>query len=157
MMRGQWFDYGQPAVAGFRAALQNGTPPDSVQLLFVRARALLERGAFRSAVIEASAALETALTRKIQQSLTVAGFSAARISAELKARERFGDRAKSLLKKATGTSAATLDGGLWQRVLQQRDHFRHGVAHSDLEPTKQNAEKAIDDFAKLARLIEQIP
>jgi len=157
IMRGQWFDHGAQAVADFREALRKGEVPDSVQLLAVRARGFLERGAFRSAIIESSAALETAVTRRIQRGLAAAGKTPAEIASLLKTHVNFRDRAKTLLKQATGTTAAALDSKLWHTVLGHRENYRHRIAHSDLEPAKGEAETAVTDFTRLATLVSQIP
>lgn len=70
--------------------------------------------------------------------------------------QRFDERAKKLLKAATGKSAAAMDNSLWQRVSAARTTHRQGVAHADREPPRQDSEQIVDDFLAMAAMVSGI-
>ncbi len=154
-----WLEHSAEKTDGFRARLQSNPITDPVELLAIRAKSLLLRSAYRSAIIESSAALDLALSRKIRDGLRQKGQSVAAIDVMLRqqANQRFDDRAKRILREATGQSAAELDPPLWQRVGQHRSTYRQGIAHADTEPSKTTSTQVVDDFLQLARLIDGIP
>jgi len=155
MMRRPWLNHPAEKVQVFASDLAAGVLPDSTNLLGVRARAFLQRGAYRSAIIEASAALDHALSRKIREGYQKAGKLVLEIEAILKkpSNQRFDERAKTLLKEATGQSAAAFDNTLWSNVVDHRSKLRQGVTHSDADPPKKEAEQVVGDFLRLAELI----
>lgn len=73
LMRRQWLNHPEDRITAFRRSLSQSDSPDSVSLLGMRARSFLERGAFRSAIIEASAAMDLAVGKKIREGLTLQG------------------------------------------------------------------------------------
>ncbi len=157
IMRRPWQIHAQADVDRLKADLQAGVTPNSVALLEVRAKGLLERGATRSAIIEASAALDLRLTQKLRQGFAKHGKSASEIDAILKAEIRLNERANKLMQQATGKRVADLDHKLYMAVLDHRDKYRHGIAHADVEPAQQDAEQVIADFAGLRSLVDDIP
>lgn len=157
MMRKPWFEHPRPAVEEFTSDLASGVIPDSVTLLEVRARGLLERGATRSAIIEAAAGLELSVTRKLRLGYTKKGKPTTEIDDILKKHIHFNERANKLMYEATGQRVCDLDGKLFQKALGHREKYRHGIAHSDVEPTQQEAEKVIDDFNALRKVVDGIP
>jgi hypothetical protein len=56
------------------------------------------------------------------------------------------------MQESAGFSLASVDAPLWQRVSEQREKFRNLIAHSDTEPTPQEAEKAVTDALALANI-----
>lgn len=76
---------------------------------------MLNRGANRSAINEASAAMDLSVSRKIRQGYRKKGMLDVDITALLRKRENqnFETRAKELLKDATGQSAAAFDAAAW--------------------------------------------
>ena len=54
IMRQPWFEHESSKVESLRIALKSGQPTDAIALLGIRARGLLERGAYRSAIVEAA-------------------------------------------------------------------------------------------------------
>lgn len=158
LMRRQWLNHAAPEVDNFRQALSQGDSPDSVSLLGIRARAFLERGAYRSAIIEASAAMDLAVGKKIREGLSSQGQSIQTIDQMLREprNQRFDERAKKILKTATGKSAAAIDNALWQRVSAHRTTHRQGVAHADRDPPRHESEQVVNDFLAMASLVAEI-
>jgi hypothetical protein len=68
-----WWTHSDQDVAAFRTQLETSPAPDPVALLNVRARSMLLRGAYRSAILEASAAFDLCLVRKIRSGLLAKG------------------------------------------------------------------------------------
>ena len=154
----QWQNYPEPNLQKFGKLLESGQQPDAIDLMSVRSRNCLEKGAYRSAIVEASAALDLALSSKIREGLKAKGQSDTDISEMLRKRENqgFADRAKGILQSATGTTVPALDNTLWAEVSKHRTAIRQGVTHSNAEPEKAEAEKVVNDFLRLAQLIRTI-
>jgi hypothetical protein len=155
IMRRPWVNHPTERVDRMRDALATGRPVDPILLLAIRAHALLERGATRSAVIEASAALESAVARELKGLLIASGLTEQAAAARLNQTQRFSERCKSLMREVTGRSLAEVDAGLWERVVKHRDNYRHKVTHDDSEPSRSAAAAAVNDFVALARLARQ--
>jgi hypothetical protein len=158
IMHRPWKEHPPDVVATFRVHLENSPDPDPVVLLGVRARSLLLRGAYRSAIVEASAALDLAVSRKIRAGFRRQGQGDEAIEKLLRkpANQRFDGRAKQLLRDATGQSAADFDNTLWTNVGTHRATYRQGVTHADREPPRAEAERVVDDFLRLAELVDGI-
>lgn len=158
IMRNPWFDHPIEQVDRFKEDLANGVAPDSVALMGVRARSFFQRGAYRSAIVESSAALDLAVSRKIREGFRKQGKADGDIDSTLRqpANQRFDERAKKLLREATGKSAAEFDNTLWSDVVEHRSKLRQGVTHADAEPPQQEAERLMEDFLRLAELIGTI-
>lgn len=158
IMRGPWFEHPADNVERFRTDLAAGIAPDPVGLLGVRARSLLLRAAYRSAIVEASAALDLSLSRKIRQGFRLQGVPDKEIDTRLggSVNQRFDERAKRILRDATGKSAADFDNSLWERVNEHRKTLRQGASHGEAEPTEVEARAVVDDFLALVQHIEGI-
>jgi len=156
ILKRPWLKHPPERIDQFRSRLDSGMPPDPVDLLLVRARSFLERGATRSAIIEASAALESSVSRRIRAAFIANGLSVEDASKRLSDTQRFSERCKSLMKNATGTSLAAANPALWERVVKHRDNFRHKVTHDETEPSEKDAEDVIEDFAALIRIVKSI-
>ncbi len=154
-----WQNYPESKVQEFGNLLESGQQPDAIDLMSVRSRNCLEKGAYRSAIVEASAALDLSLSSKIREGLRAKGQSDADISDLLKKpqNQRFEERAKGILQSATGRTVPALDNALWAEVSKHRTVIRQGVTHSSAEPEKGEAEKVVSDFLQLADLIRKIP
>ena len=152
-MRQPWFVHSSDRVVEMKAHLAAGGEPDAVTLLSTRSKGLLERGAYRSAIIEAGAALETAVARRIVRDMVASGTPETDALKYLHENQRFSDRCKIILKSTSGKSIPELDNTLWARVVQHRDDYRHKIAHSDREPSRQDAENVVGDFLRLAKLV----
>ena len=155
ILRRPWLTHPEPDIQRFRERLQDAVEPDSVVLLGIRARSFLMRGAFRSAINEASAALDLSVTRKIRVGLAALGKAPEDIDAVLKSSTWLSDRAKRILKEAVGRSAPEVDLVLWERVMEHRKQ-RQGVAHADREPPEGEATQAVEDMLALAAKIDII-
>lgn len=156
LMRRPWLIHPAEMVDSFRGALSAGEPADAAELLGVRALALLERGAARSAIIEASAALETTVARRIRGTMLANGASSADVDAYLREQQRFSDRCKVAFKSVIGRSLAEVDPPLWERVVRHRDDIRHKIAHGEAEPDRAASEQAVRDFLALAKLARDL-
>jgi hypothetical protein len=155
ILRRRWLTHSEQDIQRFQESLENGSPPDPVKLLGIRARAFLMRGGYRSAINEASAALDLCLTRKIRAGLGSQGKATQEIDTILRSNVWFAERAKKILKDAVGKSAAELDPSLWEKVMEHRKQ-RQGVAHADVEPGGTEATAAVEDTLKLLEKIEAI-
>jgi hypothetical protein len=156
VMRRPWIIHPPERVERFRTALADGLPVDPIALLAARAFAFLERGATRSAVIEASAALETAVARRIGGGLLALGSSEQDASTRLSTTQRFSDRCKTLMREVTGQSLAHVDPPLWERVVKHRENYRNKVSHDDSEPPMAGAREAVQDLVALARIAQRL-
>lgn len=155
IMRKPWLAHDGAKVIDFKGQLARGVQPDPVELLCVRGKGQLERGANRSAIIEASAALETAVERRIRAALKADGKNDSEIENELdETKMNFPGRAEQTLKAAIGKSITEIDQGLWNKVKSHRKNYRHKIAHADAEPAKDESERAVNDFTALARLVK---
>lgn len=159
MMFKPWQMYPESKVQEFGKLLETGQQPDAIDLMSVRSRNCLEKGAYRSAIVEASAALDLSLSSKIREGLRAKGQNDAAINDLLRIpqNQRFEDRAKGILRSATGQTVPALDNTLWTEVSKHRTVIRQGVTHSNSEPDKSEAEKVVNDFLRLAQLIRTIP
>ena len=156
VMRRPWVVHPVEQVEYFKSALAEGLPVDPIGLLAARALAFLERGATRSAVIEASAALETSVARRILAGLLATGSSAQEASIRLRGTQRFSDRCKLLMREVTGQSLSHIEPLLWERVVRHRDEYRNKITHDDSEPPSQAARAAVQDFIALAQVAQKM-
>jgi hypothetical protein len=159
MMFKPWQMYPESKMEEFATLLESGQQPDAIDLMSVRSRNCLEKGAFRSAIVEASAAMDLSLSSKIRQGLRAKGQNDSDINEMLRKpqNQRFDERAKGILQSATGKTVPGLDNTLWAEVCKHRTVIRQGVTHSNSEPGRAEAEKVVDDFLRLAHLIRTIP
>lgn len=156
IIRRPWVLHPPARVEKFKSRLGSEADVDPVELLGARARSLLERGATRSAIVEASAGLEAAVARRLRSGLLSAGESEVDVDTTLKATQRFSDRCKSLMRKATGKSVPEVDLPLWERVVKHRDNYRHKITHDDSEPAEDVARQAVEDLVALAKLVKTL-
>jgi hypothetical protein len=152
-----WQNHSEPTLLEFRTLLESGQQPDAIDLMGVRSRNCLEKGAYRSAIVEASAAMDLSLSSKIREGLRAKGTSDTDIDGILRKNQRFEDRAKQILENATGHTVPAMDNTLWSDVSKHRTVIRQGVTHSSAEPEKSEAETVVGDFLKLVELIRAIP
>jgi hypothetical protein len=155
IMTRPWLAHDPAKVNAFKSQLSAGVQPDTIELLCGRGKGQLERGANRSAIIEASAALETAVERRIKSALKANGKRDAEIEDVLDdTKMNFPTRAEQTLKSSIGKSIGEIDGALWVKVKAHRKNYRHKIAHTDAEPAKEESEKAVNDFTALARAVQ---
>ncbi|MEL3922039.1 hypothetical protein V1481_01600 [Aeromonas enteropelogenes] len=149
IFRTSWFNHEEQSGKSFKDILKNDTPIDQVKMLLVRSRSLLEKGAYRSSIIESSAALETEVSNVIRMSLAKKGWLQSDIDSHLRKNQKFDDRAKKLLTESVGFTLAEVDNSLWSKTKMYRDELRHKIAHSDTEPTLKDAEAAVNTFDEM--------
>ena len=152
---GPWFKHPEEETERFQKSLASGSDADPVQLLLVRARSLHMRGAFRSAVLEASGAFEVSVRLACIHGLRQQGINDATIDNHLVKQWKLEDRCKKLMERACGFRVPDLDIDLWQRFLQLRDKTRNTVAHTEHEPTDEDAEEIIKVCGALSQLVMQ--
>lgn len=125
--------------------------------LIITARNLLERGEYRSAVIEANAALEIAVADKIIEKMKVNGDSTSVIDAYLsKTETNFYQRCDNQLKAKTSFSFVTDNSNLWSVINSHRKTFRHKIAHTALTPPPNEVEGIINDYEKAIQWVESL-
>ena len=156
VMRQPWFEHESSKVESLRSALKSGQPADAIALLGIRARGLLERGAYRSAIVEAAAALETAVARRLIVGLVAQGRTQDEAINYLHQNQRFSERCKKLFQSVIGISLAIHEPALWDRVVGHRDQLRHKIVHSDEEPSARDATAVVEDFLALARVAQSV-
>lgn len=149
IFRKVWFNHEEQFGRSFKDVLKQNDPVDQVKMLLMRSRTLLEKGAYRSSIIESSAALETEVSNVIRSSLVEKGWQQSAIDSHLRQNQKFEDRAKKLLKLSIGFTLAEVDNNLWSKTKQYRDNLRHKIAHSDIEPTLADAEAAVNVFDEM--------
>ncbi|MBM7554443.1 hypothetical protein [Thalassobacillus pellis] len=125
--------------------------------LIITARNLLERGEYRSAVIEANAALEIAVAEKITEKMKENGDSTTVIDAYLARTEtNFYQRCDYQLKAKTSFSFVTDNSTLWRVISAHRKTFRHKIAHTALTPPSNEVEGIIDDYERAIQWVESL-
>ena len=153
-VRKPWYQYSADENIKFKAMLI--TPElNQIQLLISRAKILLEHGIYRSAIIEANAAMEFSIQKRIYDSLINEGLSEEDTMKYLKDNQDFKYRCNNIFKEKIGFSLMLKDNTLWQAVVEYRKNLRNFVAHSNKELNKTETEDAITCFEKLANLAQE--
>ncbi|WP_144481388.1 hypothetical protein [Cytobacillus oceanisediminis] len=125
--------------------------------LIITARNLLERGEYRSAVIEANAALEIAVAEKITEKMEANGDTTLDIDAYLSRTEtNFYQRCDNQLKAKTSFSFVTDNSNLWSIISSHRKTFRHKIAHTALTPPPNQVEGIINDYERAIQWVEAL-
>lgn len=156
IIRRQWWTHPEQDVNEFRSQLETAPTPDPVAMLHVRASSMLLRGAYRSAMLEASAAFDLCIIRKIHTGFASKGKTDPEIQTLLDAKERYEDRAKELLKQAIGKSVPEVDNTRWERFRKDRKN-RGSIAHSANEPDAKYATEAVENMIALTEAIDRLP
>ncbi|MGG3562743.1 hypothetical protein ABES03_14205 [Neobacillus rhizosphaerae] len=118
---------------------------------------MYERGEFRSAVINSSAALEVAVENKIIEKMKTDGLADQDIIAYLDTTKMdFPQRCDRQLRDKAGRSLVRDNLVLWVEIKSHRKKFRHKIAHSYLVPEKVETEKAINDFESAINWVESL-
>lgn len=152
IFRTNWFEHESVKIDTLKKALSAGESVESSKLLINRAKNLFEKGAYRSAIIEASAALENFVLVKIMDRLPQYIGSKEKALEHLKQRchQEFNYRCKELFKELYGFSLSS-NNNLWGKVVASRKNLRHQIAHSSHEPTEQETIDAITCFDELIK------
>lgn len=137
--------------------LINGFEIPATKELLLTARNLYERGEFRSAVINSSAALEVAVENKIVEKMKANGVADQDIITYLDITKMdFPQRCDRQLRDKTGRSLVRDNATLWMEIKSHRKKFRHKIAHSFLVPEKVETDKAINDFEQAINWVEAL-
>lgn len=125
--------------------------------LILTARNLYERGEYRSAVIEANAALEIAVADKITQKMKANGDDTSVIEKYLEKTEtNFHQRCDYQLKAKTSISFVRDKSELWETIKSHRKTFRNKIAHTALTPLPIEVEKIINDYEEAVKWVEAL-
>lgn len=155
ILKKNWFTHDSDKTEAFKKKLSSSESADEIKMLIVRAWNMFERGAYRSAIIESSAALEAEISIQIQNGGVKSGKTLQEMQQLLFDTQRFDLRCKKLIKEYCGFSIPELDNVLWTSVKSHRANLRHKIAHSTVEPAAEMAEKAIQDFSKMIEKIRK--
>lgn len=136
--------------------IDNDNIPFENSLILV-ARNLIERGEYRSAILEASAALEVAVEKKIVGKMKLKGKSEDEINDYLKETEvKFAKRCNKQLEQCTGKSFINDNNKLWVKIDSHRKNYRHKIIHSSLEPSPFGIEEIIDDYQEAIKYVQSL-
>lgn len=125
--------------------------------LIIMARNLAERGEYRSAIINSSAALEVAVENKIIEKMTANGKTQVEIDSYLAiTKTNFYKRCDRQLNQQTGQSFPVNNATLWMKIECNRNKYRHKIAHSSLIPNSRETEEAINDFESAVNWVEAL-
>lgn len=140
-------DISQEDMDILKEKLKTGAEVAVERRLILVARSLWYRMEYRSAIIEASAALEYVVEKKLIEKMTELGKTSQFIKKELKNTEMdFTKRCNKILKIYTGQSFIVDNAVLWSKVRAHRKKYRHPIAHSNIEPDKKVTEEIVNDF-----------
>ncbi|MFZ8200460.1 hypothetical protein [Alteromonas portus] len=150
-----WFNHKNDKAEEFKNKLSSSIAADEINMLIIRAWNMFERGAYRSAIIESSSALEAEISIQIKKSGIESGKTLEEMQQLLFDNQRFEQRCKKLMKEYCGFTIPELDNVLWSSVKVHRDNLRHKIAHSAAEPSAEEVEAAIKDFSDLIEMIRK--
>lgn len=157
LVKSPWMRPSPSVVAELETSLQAAADPDFADVLALRAKHLLERTSYRSAIAEAAASLEVAVARAIRSAMVAAGKTSAEIDAELdQTKMNFPKRAEETLKAWCVQGTIELDSTLWTQVKVDRKAHRNAVVHSDREPLRSDAEDVVARFTNMTKLVRQL-
>nr|WP_249824213.1 hypothetical protein [Escherichia coli] len=148
LMRESWYKHDESLIDNFKKRLMSNEFNEHPELLLIRADNLVHKGAFRSAVIEASAGLESYILRKIINAFHRNGINECQTKETLNKNWKFDDRCKKLFKQLFNISVPEIAPLEWQHANKNRKELRDKIAHTSHEPT----EKETKEFIKSINL-----
>lgn len=137
----------------FKARLMTDGFHDHSELLLIRANNFVHKGALRSAVLEASAALESYVLRLLINEFNFKGLDEQETKAILTKHWKFEDRCKILFKKNFKQSVPEIAPLEWQIANENRKNLRDKIAHTAHEPTETEAKNFISSVSDLMKKI----
>ncbi|KAF6620494.1 hypothetical protein G7L40_20185 [Paenibacillus polymyxa] len=144
-------------VETLKERLINGFDIPPTKDLIIMARNLAERGEYRSAIINSSAALEVAVEQKIIEKMYLNGNTQAEIDTFLDStKTNFYRRCDRQLNEKAGQSLVRNNPTLWTNINSHRNRYRHKIAHSSLMPNARDTEKVINDFEIAVNWVEAL-
>ncbi|EMD9177433.1 hypothetical protein VWS60_003308 [Cronobacter turicensis] len=153
LMRQSWYKHDESLIEDFKRRLMSDGFNEHPELLLIRADNFVHKGAFRSAVIEASAGLESYILRQLINAFHRNGIDECETKETLNKNWKFEDRCKKLFKQLFNISVPEIAALEWQHANKNRKELRDKIAHTSHEPT----EKETKEFIKsINLLIEKI-
>lgn len=149
ILRNTLFVHDEEKTNAFKKVLTNSHFNKQSELLLIRARNLKTKGAFRSAMLEASASLENYVRLLLIHKMKENGLSDSDIESTLTKVNKFEDRCKKLFKSNFSKSIPEIAPLEWQCVKTDRDNIRHKTTHTSHEPTEQEVGLTICNIEKL--------
>lgn len=147
----------EPELSNLKDRLESDSDIPATEALMLVAKSLLERGEFRSAVIESSAALEVAVEEKLVEKLITMGRTQSEIDAFLAdTQTNFRRRCDQQLNSCTGVSFVNNNSTLWNTINDHRKTYRHKIVHSTTIPPARKTEEIINDFEVAIRYIQSL-
>lgn len=143
ILRSALFVHDEEKTNAFKKALIKSHFNNQSELLLIRAKNLKTKGAFRSALLEASASLENYVRLLLIHKMKESGFSDGDIELTLTKFNSFEDRCKKLFKNNFLKSIPEISPLEWQYVKADRDNIRHKTTHTSHEPTEKEVDMTI--------------
>jgi len=156
LMRQPWMPDASDGVMQELQGFVGGSKPIPFhRIQLIQARAHVERGETRSAIMEARGAFENALATKIAECLRISGQNDTQIDHWLATNDGFMDREKKLAK-LTGRTLESEDKALNDALLRWYGRLRHSVIHADLVPAVADAQNACSDHERAVAWIDAL-
>ncbi|MBQ0345908.1 hypothetical protein J7T14_10780 [Citrobacter freundii] len=155
LMRQSWFNHDDTLIEKFKCRLMTEGFSDQPELLLVRANNFVHKGALRSAVIEASAGLESYILRLLIDAFHNEGYDERQVKEALNKDWKFEDRCKKLFKKFFNISVPEIAQLEWQIANKYRKELRDKIAHTSHEPTETETKEFINSISSLISKINE--
>lgn len=153
LLRGTLYTHTEEKTNAFRGILKENSPSNESSLLLLRAKNLNTKGAFRSAALEASAAIENYIRLSLIGKMRKQGLTDESIEGILSSNNSFDVRCKKIFKQFFNLSVPEVAPLEWQNVKEDRETIRHKTAHTSHEPTEKELNKML---ANIDSLIEKL-
>lgn len=153
-IRTPWYQFSEDEKNVFSSMLLS-SEINQIELLICRAKSLFDHGIFRSAIIEANAAMEFSVQKRIYDTMVSTGVSPEATEKYLRDHQEFKFRCNEIFLEKIGFSLMRKDNTLWQAVVENRKSIRNIVAHSNKELKETETKNAIDCFIAFAKLAQK--
>lgn len=153
LMRNSWFNHQDILIEKFKTRLMTDNFDDQPELLLLRASNLLHKGALRSAVIEASAGIESFILRLLIKAFDRLGYDEGETKEILTKNWKFEDRCKKLFREHFGISVPEIAPLEWQKANKNRKELRDKIAHTSHEPSEKETKDFIESINQLVHKI----
>lgn len=156
LLRGPLFTHDENKTEVFREELLKLDLNLQSALLLIRAKSLKAKGAFRSATIEAAAAIENYIRLNLIKKMRAEGIGEKDIESSLASNHLFEVRCKKMFKQFFSMSVPEIAPFEWQEVKKDRDSIRHKTAHTAHEPSENEVDTMISNIESLIEKLEPI-
>lgn len=153
LLRGPLYTHPEEQTNAFRSILKRNSPSNESSLLLIRAKNLNTKGAYRSAALEASAAIENYIRLNLIKKMRENGLTDEFIEETLSKNHPFEDRCKKIFRRYFNCSVPEIAPLEWQNVKHDRDIIRHKTTHTSHEPTEREVSQMT---ANIESLIEKL-